>query len=87
MKDGVYEVINQQLVPVTQGIKETKDTATFLSFGDVVETRIIPIAEACKPCDFWKRIGSRKACRKFQEKDARARGFTEVICPNQFIDA
>ena len=77
ISDGV---VNQ----VTQALDETKNAAKFLVFGELKEQGIIPIDEACAKCDHCY-FDTVKACQERQGRDARARGFNQVICPQQFV--
>ena len=72
-------VVNQ----VTQALDEKEAEVTYMMFGELKTQGIIPIDEACAKCDHCY-FDTIKECQEFQGKDARARGFTEVICPQQF---
>lgn len=85
MKDGVYELNEAGLLPVTQAISESNDKITMRCFDEVREIGIIPIDEACAKCDHCH-FNTAKECQERQAEDARARGFTQVICPEQFKD-
>ena len=81
---GTAEVVNGEVVQATQAIDETGESVKYLMFGELREQGIIPIGEACAKCGHC-RFDTIKECQEFQGKDARARGFTQVICPSQFI--
>ncbi len=83
--DRAYELTKAGLVPVTQAIDETETTVKYLSFGELVEKKIIPIEEACKTCTFSgkTKLGT-EGCRKLTKEDAVKRGFQKLVCPNQF---
>ena len=83
-KRGTAEIVNGQVCQITQALDETSDTAKFLIFGELKEQKTIPIDEACAKCDFWKdKFSTTKLCQERQAKDARARGFRQLICPSQ----
>jgi len=82
---GTAEVVNGKVCQVTQALDETADTAKFLIFGQLQERKTIPIDEACSKCGFWKgRFKNEELCQERQARDARARGFHQVMCPEQF---
>lgn len=84
---GTAEIVDGVVTQVTQAIDEQEDSVKFLQFGEMKEQKIIPIDEACAKCDFWKRINKTiKECQAFQGEDAKARGFSKLICPEQFVD-
>ena len=84
-KRETAEIVNGKVCQVTQALDETEDTAKFLLYGELKEEKTIPIDEACAKCGFWKgRFKSEKLCQERQGKEAKARGFYKVICPNQF---
>ena len=85
-KDRLYETTKAGLVPATQAIEDGGNKAKFLLFGELTEKEITPIDIACKDCLEWieMNFASVPACRERQARDARARGFTSVVCPNQF---
>ena len=70
---------------VTQALSETPTKVKYLIFGELKEQEIIPIDEACAKCDHYY-FPTVKQCQEQQKKDAVARGFTEMVCPQQFID-
>lgn len=76
ISDGV---VNQ----VTQALDESPTEATYLMFGEKKTEGIIPIDEACAKCDHCY-FDTVVECQERQGKDAKARGFNEVICPQQF---
>lgn len=82
-KRGTAEIINGEVYQATQAIDENKTEASFLMFGERVTKGIIPIDEACAKCDH-PHFDTVEACQERQDRDARARGFSEVICPKQF---
>ena len=87
-KRGTAELQPDGLVnQVTQALDEKPDKVKFLIFGEFQEKGIIPIDQACAKCDFWEKLfASTTQCQERQKKDANARGFTEMVCPHQFID-
>ena len=82
---GTAELSEEGIVTqVTQAIEEKDGTARMLVFGEMTEYKYKPIDEVCAVCK-EVHFGSIKACQEAQAQDARARGFTKIICPNQFI--
>lgn len=81
---GTAEITDGVVNQVTQCLKEAGSTAEFLLFGELKEKTIISIDEACANCDhcYFK---TTKECQVRQAKDAKARGFTKLVCPQQFI--
>jgi len=74
-------------IPVVQAVTDSKEEAKFYLFGELETKKILPIEEACAKCIFWKgRFDNIKACQKCQGGDAIIRGFSTVICPEQFIE-
>ncbi len=80
---GTAEISDGVVTQVTQALDEGKTEVEFLMFGELRKQQIIPIEEACAKCDhcYFPTI---QQCQERQAKDARARGFNEVICPQQF---
>ena len=83
-KRGTAEVSNGQVVQITQAIEETSDKVKYLMFGELREQEIMPVEQACAKCDHCH-FKTAKECQEFQAKEGRARGFTKLICPQQFI--
>lgn len=81
---GTAEISDGVVNQVTQAVSENETDVEFLVFGEMRKQGIIPIEVACAKCDHIRR-GSVRECQDFQGKDARARGFTQVICPAQFV--
>jgi hypothetical protein len=83
-KRGTAEISNGIVTQVTQAISESDKEVTFLIFGEMRKQGIIPIDEACAKCDhcYFRTI---KQCQTHQKRDAVARGFNNLICPQQFI--
>ncbi len=83
-KRGTAEVSKDTVMQVTQAINESSTEATFLMFGELQKQKIMPIDKACAKCNhrYFKTI---EQCQKQQKKDAMARGFNNVVCPEQFI--
>lgn len=76
-----------QVLQITQAIAENPKEVKMLVFGELTTKEVRPIEECCSNCDFGKRhFGSIEQCQARQSKDAKARGFSQVICPRQFID-
>jgi len=88
MKDGVYHLIGDNLIPVTHSIEETEDTVTFMIFGQMKTRRIISIDKACSKCTSWKKHGFKiiQECQAFQSGDSKRRGFSKLICPKQLLE-
>lgn len=87
LHDGVYELSEAGLLPMTQAIKEDKDSVTMRVLGEVREAKVRPILEACANCDFWQgKFPNTEKCQERQGRDANARGFSIVICSHQFIE-
>ena len=80
-EDGVEAEILIQ--PATQAYVETEDTVTYSILGEARASKIIPIDECCARCDHIY-YGSIDKCQEEQGKDAKARGFNKVVCPQQF---
>lgn len=86
-KRGTADVSSGVVNQVTQAISESESEVEFLVFGELQKKSIISIDKACANCKFWKgKLSSVKLCQERQAKDARARGFTKLICPEQFVD-
>lgn len=86
-KTGTAEISNGVVTQVTQAIDETPSKVKMLVFGVMQEKSIIPIDQACAKCTFqYKNKAGTKACQSQQKKDAEARGFNNLICPQQFVD-
>ena len=83
---GTAEVVNGEVLQVTQALDETQCRAKFIAFGELRDCSVKPIAEACASCIEWMDHGfnSTTVCQHRQAEDARKRGFTKVICPCQF---
>ncbi len=77
------EITDGVVTQITQAISESKEEVEFLIFGRLKKESIIPIEQACAKCDHCY-FDTAKECQDFQSKDAKARGFNEVICPRQF---
>ena len=73
-------VVNQ----VTQALDEQPTKVKFLLFGEMQEKEITPIEIACAKCDHCH-FDTVTKCQERQAKDARARGFAKLICPQQFV--
>ena len=72
---------------VTQALDEKEDEVKFLVFGDMVTRHIRPIEETCISCTFWKgKFANTQSCQTEQAKDSKARGFSKLVCPHQFIE-
>ncbi|KKN75186.1 hypothetical protein LCGC14_0383450 [marine sediment metagenome] len=84
-KRGTAEITNGIVNQVTQALDEKETEATYMVFGEVKHRGIIPIDEACANCGHCYFV-TIKECQDRQGGDARARGFTKVICPQQFTD-
>lgn len=80
---GTAEISNGVVNQVTQAIDETPTKVKFLVFGEMQEKEIIPIDEACAKCNHCY-FPTTKQCQDRQELDAIARGFSYLICPQQF---
>jgi len=86
-EDRGYTIAGVNVVPVTQAIDDSENEATFLSFGELTTKKIRSIEEACSKCDFWKgRFSDTAKCQEAQGSDARGRGFSKLVCPEQFIE-
>jgi hypothetical protein len=85
---GTAEISNGIVTQVTQALDEKPDKVKMLVFGEQVEKGIIHIEQACAKCkdNYYVKLGGKDKCREFQKKDAEARGFSNLVCPNQFID-
>lgn len=70
---------------VTQALSETSTEVDFIIYGERHKESIMPIEEACAKCHHPHFDGDKKRCREFQGKEARARGFTTLICPRQML--
>lgn len=81
---GTAEITDGIINQVTQAVDETETEVKFLIFGELKSQGIIPIDEACAKCDHCY-FGTVKECQEHQAKHGRARGFTKLICPQQFI--
>ena len=84
-KRGTAEISSGIVNQVTQAVDEKPDKVKFLVFGELQESRIMPIETACAKCTCGY-FSTTVQCRAFQKKDADARGFHNLICPNQFIE-
>lgn len=83
---GTAEVSEDGTVTqVTQALSETKNEVTLLVFGELKKIKIRSIEEVC-PCAMAKHFKTKEDCQSSQREDAKARGFLQVICPEQFID-
>lgn len=84
-KRGTAEISNGVINQVMQALDEKKEGVKFSMFGEIKEQKIIPIEHACAKCTrhYFKSV---KECQVRQSKDAKARGFNTMICPQQFID-
>jgi len=81
---GTAELNNGIVNQVTQAISEEGSRVEYLMFGEMKKQSIIPIERACFCCNFWRgEFNNRQACQDFQSRGAKAKGFNEVICPNQ----
>lgn len=76
------EISNGVVNQVTQALDESDAKVKYLIFGEQVEQGIIPIDQACAACDHCH-FDTVELCRDKQSKDARVRGFNEIICPKQ----
>ena len=87
-KRGTAELTDGVVTQITQAIDEKTDSVKMLVFGEMMEKKIKPIQETCAVCDEWQtyRFTDIAQCQESQKEDAVARGFNELICPNQFID-
>jgi hypothetical protein len=85
---GTAEISSGGVSQVTQAIDEGENSVKFLCFGELREQKIKPIEETCAVCDFWKgKFNTVAECQESQKKDAEARGFHKLICPEQFIES
>ena len=84
-KRGTAELTNGVVNQVTQALDEKPDKVKFLIFGEMQERSIISIDTACNKCNHCY-FPTTKQCQERQKKDAVARGFNNVICPQQFLD-
>lgn len=81
---GSAEITDGIVNQVTQALDENESEVTYLMFGELRKQGIIPINQACDKCDFWKsKFDNPKLCQSFQSGDAKARGFSKLICPQQ----
>jgi len=81
---GTAEISNGVVSQVTQAIDESETEVKLLIFGKLQEHKVTPVDETCSKCNFWsKYFKSTKACQKRQSEDARARGFSKLVCPHQ----
>jgi len=87
-KRGTCEVSENDIVmQVTQALDEKSDKVTMLMFGELATKQVRPVEQTCKACSFWKdKFESIKDCQTFQKKDSEARGFRDLICPEQFLE-
>jgi len=85
---GTAELSKNGIVTqVTQALSETKDGVEYLIFGELKKSKIIPIDEACAKCHFWEgKFSNFKLCQVKAGEDGKARGFTNLICPKQFVE-
>ena len=83
-KTGTAEISGGIVNRVTQALDEKESEATYMMFGEAKTDGVIPIDEACAKCDHCH-FDTVKECQEFQGRDAKARGFMQVICPTQFI--
>ena len=75
------------ITQVTQALNEIPSEVEYLIFGKLQKQAIIPIAVVCAKCDFWEnKFSDITTCQQSQKKDAEARGFFKMICPNQFVE-
>ena len=81
---GSAEISNGVVNQITQALDEKETEATFLMFGEIKTESIISIDEACAKCPSLVKDDTVEECQERQGKDARARGFTRIICPRQF---
>lgn len=79
---GKSGIVNQ----VMQALNESEKSVEFLVFGEKVKRSVIPIEQACSQCvsPTKKHFPSSTECRERQKKDAVARGFHDIVCPQQF---
>jgi len=82
---GTAEISNGTVNQITQAIDEKKDEVEYLIFGELRKQGIISITEACSKCSHCH-LDTVEKCQERQVKDARARGFTQMVCPEQFKD-
>lgn len=84
---GTAEISNGIVNQITQAVDEKEGEAQFLIFGEMTTRHIRPIVEACAKCTFWKgKFANIQLCQTKQQKDSKARGFSKLICPHQFIE-
>ncbi len=81
---GTAEVTDGVVNQVTQALKESETEVEFLIFGELQKQSIIPIGKACARCNHCH-FDTYKECQDRQKKAAKARGFTQVVCPEQFV--
>jgi hypothetical protein len=82
---GTAEISNGVVNQVTQALSENKDKTSYLMFGEMKESGIIPIEQACAKCKSGvkKHFKTVEDCQVFQKKEGESRGFHSVICPQQ----
>lgn len=81
---GTAEIVNGIVTQVTQALDETDDEAEFIILGERHREKIIPIVQACAKCDHCY-FTTVEQCQERQKRDAVARGFHKIICPQQFV--
>jgi hypothetical protein len=74
-----------KVTQVTQALDETPTKVKFLIFGELKEQNIMTIEQACAKCVRCY-YPTTKECQAKQKQDAMARGFNNMVCPQQFID-
>jgi uncharacterized OB-fold protein len=84
-KRGTAEISNGVVNQVTQALDEKPNKVKFLIFGELQEKEIISIDKACGKCKHCY-FPTTKQCQERQKKDAEARGFHNLICPQQFVE-
>ncbi len=82
-KRGTAEISNGVVNQVTQALDEQPTKVKFLIFGELQERNIIPIGIACAKCNHCY-FPTVRQCQERQAKDAKSRGFTSLVCPQQF---
>jgi len=85
---GTAEVVNGEVLQVTQALGESPGKAKFITFGELHDCGVIPIEVACAHCHNSARVrfATVGECQARQGREAKARGFTSVVCPNQFVE-
>jgi hypothetical protein len=69
---------------VTQALDETPTRVKLAIFGEIKTFGVIPINDACAKCDHCH-FATVKQCQDRQSIDAKARGFNQIICPEQLL--